>query len=114
MADSLAAKIGIGQADRRDPVGVRVRSPSQKTPQNNSLSPQRSVNQRRQAPAHGSVSESQNCGMCSRGARSRTRCGSCPISLRLDVGRLFGGLSGSIAGVTWLTDIWAYGSAALV
>src|ERR1700751_4926845 len=52
--------------------------------------------------------------MCSRRARSRTRCGSCPISLRLDVGRLFGGLSGSIAGVTWLTYIWAYGSAALV
>jgi hypothetical protein len=53
MVDSLAAKIGIGEAARRDPVGVRVRSPSQKTPQNNSLSPQRSVNQRRQAPAHG-------------------------------------------------------------
>ena len=28
----MAAKIGIGEAARRDPVGVRVRSPSQKTP----------------------------------------------------------------------------------
>jgi hypothetical protein len=53
MVDSLAAKIGIGEAARRDPVGVRVRPPSQKTRQNNSLSPQRSVTQRRQAPAHG-------------------------------------------------------------
>ena len=88
MVDSLAAKIGIGEAARRDPVG---RSPSQKTPQNNSLSPQRSVQPKTPSSR-------------SRRARSTTRCGSCPISLRLDVGRLFGGLSGSIAGVTWLTD----------
>jgi hypothetical protein len=49
--DYLAVKMGIGEAARRDPVGVRVRSPSQKTPQNNSRSPQRSVNQKRPAPA---------------------------------------------------------------
>src|ERR1700758_192907 len=46
-------------------------------------------------------------------AKSRTRCGSCPTSLRLDAGRLFDDLSGSIAGVTWLTPIGHYGSAAL-
>ena len=50
MVHYLAAKIGINEAARPDPVGVRVRSPSQKTPQNNSRSPQRSVNQRRQLP----------------------------------------------------------------
>jgi hypothetical protein len=32
VVDYLAVKMGIGEAARRDPVGVRVRSPSQKTP----------------------------------------------------------------------------------
>src|SRR6516162_11064833 len=50
MVDYLAAKIGIGEPVHRDPVGPSVRSPSQKTPFANSLSPQRSVNRRRQAP----------------------------------------------------------------
>src|ERR1700730_10008349 len=39
--------------------------------------------------------------------------GSCPTSLRLDVGRLFDGSSGLTASTTWLTPIGHYGSAAL-
>jgi hypothetical protein len=99
----LAAKLGIGQAARRDPVGVRVRSPYKRRPRTIPYPPK--VGQPKTPSSRArSVSDSQNCSTCSRRARSTTRCGSCPISLRLDVGRLFGGLSGSIAGVTWLTD----------
>src|SRR6516225_945812 len=46
--------------------------------------------------------------MCSRPAKSRTRYGCCPISLRLDVGRLLGGLYGLISGVTWLIGPFGY------
>jgi hypothetical protein len=113
MVDSLGAKIGIGEAARRDPVGVRVRSPSQQTPQNNSLSPQRSVNQRRQAPAHGRLRNPKTA-ECARGARDRQRGGILSNVARARCWDSFlTGSFGSIAGVTWLTPIGHCGSAAL-
>jgi hypothetical protein len=97
MVDSLAAKIGIGEAARRDPV-----SPSQKTPQNSSLPPQRSVNLRRQLRAR-SVSESQTA-ECTRCREIEDALWIFPDVAQGRCGTVFYGLYGSIAGITWLTD----------
>ena len=88
-------KIGIGEAARGDPVSVRVRSPSQKTPQNNSLSRQRSVNQDAKLPrtVGFGIPKLRNV-LAAR--KIDDAVGFCPTSLGLDVGRLFDGSSGSI------------------
>jgi hypothetical protein len=104
--DYLAAKMGIGEAALRDPVGVRVRSPSQKRPYNNSVSPQRSVNQRRKLPRTVGFGIPKLLNVLA--AREIDGAvGSCPTSLGLDVGRLFDGSSGSIRWCNMVNPNWA-------
>ena len=101
MVDYLAAKIGIGEAAHSDPVGLRARSPFQKTPVANSVSPQRIATKvgEPETPSSAQVGFGISKLLNVLAARKiDDAVGSCPASLGLDLGRLFDGSSGSIRG----------------
>ena len=102
----MAAKIGIGGAAHRDPVGVRVRSPSQMTPFANSLSPQGSVTEDAKLPRTVGFGIPKLLNVLA--AREiDDAVGSCPTSLGLDGGRLFDGSPGSIRWCHIVNPNWA-------
>jgi len=92
----LAAKMGIGEAARRDPVGVRVRSPSQTRRPRTIPDPHKG-----QSTKNAKLPRTVGFGIPKLlnvlAAREiDDAVGSCPTLLGLDVGRLFDGSSGSI------------------